>query len=252
MGSIIKKSTKNLISQLGFEVSRKEKRGVNTADIQFLHIGKCAGTQISALAEQINAKSPDVRILTKNHDCFLKDIHKQSRYFFSIRNPINRFMSGFYSRKRKGDPQVTSDWTMYDKLAFEEFEHANDLAESLFSGGSLGAAAFGAMKSIRHTAQNQSDWFYCTGNFLRLRPPVWIIRQEKFDADFQTFLSKSGLGVHWSDLEVKTDPKTSHANDYSSTPPLSERARANLKAWYIQDFEFYRACESWMEAQGGE
>jgi hypothetical protein len=33
-------------------------------------------------------------------------------------------------------------------------------------------------------------------------------------------------------------------------PPLSALAVENLRRWYAQDFEFLRACETWLQANG--
>lgn len=221
----------------------------NDGNIHFLHIGKCAGTQIMHLARQINELTNKGKIVKHNHDFFLINLDIHQKYFFSIRNPISRFLSGFYSRKRKGQPRLYSEWSIYEERAFSNFEHANDLAESLFIDGIYGMKAFAAMKAIRHTAQNQSDWVYCVGEFLEIHPPIWIIRTECFLEDFSTFLQKIGYGIELHDLEIAKDPITSHANDYKGVPDLSEKAIKNLKEWYIQDFEFYKLCDYWIYNQ---
>ncbi len=218
----------------------------NSTDIHFLHIGKCAGSQLAQIARQVNVQPQGRKIIKHRHDTFLRDIHKKADYFFSIRHPFTRFKSGFYSRKRKGAPRLNIPWTMDDKFAFGEFEHANDLAEALFEKTDRGHMAWAAMKSIRHTAQNQSDWFYCRGSFLYTRPPVWILRQENFDADLATFFARSGLKIDGQDVTITSDPKAAHANDYTGIPALSEKALQKLGLWYAQDIAFYDMCEDWM------
>jgi len=230
-------------------MKKNKKKQQNPNNIHFLHIGKCAGTQINHLIEQINDASSIGRVIEHKHDFFLKNLKGKKRYFFSLRDPISRFKSGFYSRKRKGMPRRYSDWSIYDQKAFQDFEHANDLAESLFAHGNLGRDAFGAMKSIRHTAQNQSDWVYCKGNFLNVNPPVWIVRVEHFDKDFENFIKRSELGVAFKDLNIARDPLRSHSNDYTDSPELSDKAKDNLAKWYLQDFEFYKTCEHWLNNQ---
>lgn len=218
--------------------------------IHFLHIGKCAGTQIGHLVNQINALSGEKRINKRAHDVYLRNLPKDSQYFFSIREPISRFYSGFYSRKRKGRPRLYSEWSAYDAFAFETFEHANDLAESLFEPGRTGADAIAAIKSIRHTAQDQIDWFYLCGAFLEVRPPIHIIRQSNFSEDFHKFLYFAGLEEYSSAVRIISGNEGSHANDYSDTLPLSEKAKENLMRWYSQDLEFYRMCSDWIDQRG--
>ncbi|NNU82188.1 hypothetical protein HMH01_17255 [Halovulum dunhuangense] len=144
---------------------------------------------------------------------------------------------------------MTSKWSEYDKYAFTIFPEANDLAEALFESSARGRDAVAAIKSIRHTAQNQVDWFYNRGSFLQVRPPVWIIRQEKFEEDFYQFLDKAGLHHLKNRIEIETDPVRAHVGSYSESPKLTEKAIDNLRCWYCQDICFYDMCENWLSSQ---
>ena len=242
---------KNVARSAGYDIRRANvpvRRGGRT--IHFLHIGKNAGTQVANIAEQVNRVSASHVIVPQRHGVLLRDLPYEDPYFFSIRCPISRFRSGFYSRKRKGQPRIYSEWTPHDAIAFSEFEHANDLAESLFAEGELGHKACAAINSIRHTAENQRDWFSCYGNFLTVRPPVWIVRQERFETDFKTFMSRAFPDIDASAIDFTIDNVASHKNDYTDTPPLSDRAIENLKHWYAQDIAFCGMCEDWIEAGG--
>jgi hypothetical protein len=214
--------------------------------IAFLHIGKNAGSQFMRVAEQINAESETVRIARQAHHRRLGSLEPEQRYVFSIRSPISRFRSGFYSRKRKGAPKLYAEWTAHEARAFERFEHANDLAEALFEGGQRGLDALSAIKSIKHCAMDQIGWFDLHGNFLQIRPPITIVRQEKFDADIARFLRL--IGFH-RPVQLSDDTVLAHQNDYSGIAPLSDKARENLSRWYAQDLEFYRVCEFWLSQQ---
>ena len=212
-------------------------------EIAFLHLSKHAGTQIMHLALQLKAYGVIVHQLP--HSKKLYDIPPALNYFFSIRNPITRFKSGFYSRKRKGQPRIYAEWTKPEAMAFERFAHANELAEALFRKDDIGYDAAQAIQSIRHTAMQQIDWFERLA-FLDLRPPVWIIRQETFAEDFGTLLARMGLPLRYSDLKPAQDAASAHSNDYSQAPELSDLAKENLKRWYARDFVFYDFCEQWM------
>jgi len=214
------------------------------SSIHFLHISKCAGTEITRHLDLINENHPNKSIKTCAHNVKLKDIPIDSPYFFSIRDPITRFFSGFYCRKRKGMPRYTSEWSADETKAFANFDNANFLAESLFLSGELGQKASEAMKSIYHVAMNQIDWFIKVENFLEIRPPVHIIRQEFFDKDLAVFIKKLGIE---NDLIIERDPVLSHENNYEGIPSLSELSISNLKIWYAQDIEFYKICSDWIE-----
>lgn len=211
--------------------------------IHFLHIGKTAGTEIKRYIEHFNKRLDKRVIVAHKHDVSLREIPERDAYFFSIRDPIARFRSAFYSRKRKGQPLIYSEWSKDEAIAFRDFAEANDLAEALFREDILGKKAFAAIKSIRHTAQNQVDWFSRCGNFLELRPPLAIIRQEYFASDMQLLQSNLNLPAGFA---LEQDFVKSHKNDYSGTSELSELALVNLRLWYKQDLEFYRMCEEWL------
>ena len=211
--------------------------------IAFLHIGKTAGTQIQHINQQL--ESYGSKIIKCNHDIKLKHLKNNIPYFFSIRKPATRFKSGFYSRKRKGQPRIYVEWTKYEAIAFQQFEHANDLAESLFRNDKVGFNARAAIKSIRHTGMQQVDWFEGASVFEK-RPPLHIIRQENFEVDMQKLIRSVGLEVNVKDL-ISTDAKTAHKNEYKDTPELSQLAVENLEKWYIQDHYFYDQCEHWLK-----
>lgn len=212
--------------------------------LNFLHIGKNAGTQIKLYAESLNAIQSKYLIVTHRHRTFLRDLPDNEAFFFSIRDPITRFYSAFYSRKRKDAPRIYAEHSINEHLAFNEFEHANDLAEALFCDSKESIMAICAIKSIIHTSMNQIDFFSCQGNFFRTRPPFHIIRQEFFDFDIMNFQKK--LGIKTS-ITIPIDRVKSHANDYSNLPLLSDIALKNLTNWYSQDFEFYKACSCWLK-----
>lgn len=215
-------------------------------EIAFLHIGKNAGTQIMHLAQQLRGRGLLIHQLS--HATKLYELQEKLPYFFSIRNPITRFKSGFYSRKRKGQPRIYVEWTRTEAMAFSAFEHANDLAEALFRTDARGLLAAQAIQAIRHTSMQQIDWFERVG-FLDARPPVWIIRQEHFEPDFDRFLARAGLALTSRDLQPAKDPAQAHSNDYSRTPELSDLARENLARWYARDLVFYDVCVQWMRGR---
>jgi hypothetical protein len=210
--------------------------------IAFLHIGKNAGTEIADRMTMLN-KSGEISFEKMDHSVRLRNLAPRQQYFFSIRDPVTRFVSGFYSRKRMGRPRLDLPWSRHESLSFRDFDHANDLAESLFRDCSVGRDASAAMNSIFHINAFQADWFQGKGHFLELRPPIWIIRVEHLEEDLRAFADR--LGVSLGDQNGRL-----HHNDYSNTPPLSRLAKSNLLRWYQRDVEFYRQCQHWIETSG--
>jgi len=216
---------------------------LKSSKVNFIHISKCAGTEIKRHIEYINSNS-NVSIKASWHDVNLDQIPEDEHYFFSIRDPITRFVSEFYSRKRKDWPRFDREWSFKESSAFADFPHANLLAESLLSDGIEGDRARRAMSSIGFIWKNQVDWFNQEGNFLISRPPLHLIRQEHFDKDFSSFLQKIDVG---SGLILKRDFVLSHMNDYSEVPQLSDLAISNLKQWFEKDIKFYQLCSDWID-----
>jgi hypothetical protein len=232
-----------ILRRLGLEMMRRAPIPMFKKSVHYLHIGKTAGTQIGHAIKQINSAQHDTHIVKNGHGTTLRSVPATDSYFFSIRDPIARFQSGFYSRKRCGRPRLNNPWSPSEALLFQEFEHANDLAESLFCTDPRGRKALAAMLTIGHLGASQIDWFKKSGDIFSLRPPIWIIRQEHLEADLNTFVSLLGIRC---DLIITRDPILAHANDYTNVPPMSELAIANLKRWHSADFQFYAQCEAWM------
>lgn len=240
----MKKLVKRANNQLDLSIVRSN-RSADSKDgeIAFLHIGKNAGTQVMNIAHKL--KEYGVNIRKFGHAVKLSHLPYDVRYFFSIRKPESRFISGFYSRKRKGQPRIYSEWSKHEALAFSLFEDANDVAENLFSEGVIGVQARMAIKSISHTGMQQFDWFQRCA-FIDQQPPLTIIRQENFVFDMQRLLNLLNINVDVTTM-ITNDKISAHMNDYNGTPPLSEIALKNLRKWYIQDYYFYEMCEDFLK-----
>ena len=217
--------------------------GSKRETVHMLHVSKTAGSHMRKIAKIINQEPGLPRIKVHQHEIGLIDLPEHAPYFFGTRNPITRFHAGFYSSKKWSAAQdQTHQWAAHSRDAFARFEHSNDLAEALFEDGERGLAATRAMRSIRHSSRNFVDWFKFLGSAFEVRPPVWILRQEHFADDLSVLLSRLGV----PQTLLPTIERT-HTTDYSEIPPLSDKAKANLTKWYVQDFEFLKLCSAWME-----
>ena len=208
-------------------------------DLNFLHIGKCAGNEI--LERTKNFDQYGVRIHRHQHRS-LNTFNEDWKYFFSIRDPITRFVSGFESRKRKGAPLYHNEWTPYEQKAFEYFSEAEDLAEALFSPSDADRALI-AISAIYHNRMHQISYLDGRLDF-SIREPFCIIRVEKFEQDFDFFKSKLGITADINPGHKHKNPKQTHP-----ASELSKKARENLRLWYARDFEFYRYCERFIARQ---
>jgi hypothetical protein len=223
-----------------------QQSALSRRDVHFLHIGKTGGTEIKRWLTALNEVPAPTRFKLHGHSTTLASIPGGDPYFFSIRDPLERFRSGFYSRKRMGRPRNYVKWSEHEERAFENFQHASELAEDLFKPDSRGESARRAMGAIVHVRNSQADWFLKKGYFLETCPPVYIIRQRFLDEDLTTLLRKLGLEI------PKIPPANSvaaHRNPYPDGSELSEKAEVNLRKWYARDIEFVKDCERWLSRQ---
>lgn len=209
-------------------------------DVHFLHIGKCAGSQIKFIANMVKKES-SLNIIKHEHFIKIDDIPIKSKYFFAIRKPDARFVSAFYSRKRKGAPKNYNEWSINESKAFSKFEHANELAEALYEKGGNGQEALHAMLSIRHVNTYQVDWIKSLNkDIFEDENLIGIIRQENFNNDVIQILKK--LNIKNPREKISNNEIDAHKNDYTNIPNLTEKAKKNLSIWYSQDWLFYEKC----------
>jgi hypothetical protein len=241
----LKKLIIKILSLLNLKISNIDSTLVNLKknDIVFIHIGKTAGSYINFLVKQLRRKKVNIKRI--DHQFTIKDLNKNQKYFFSIRNPIERFVSAFNSRKLKGQPRNYVEWSSDEEIAFNKFETANDLAESLNVNHPKFNEALLAIESIQHTAMHQIDYIKCCKVF-NINPPICIIRQEFFESDFNLLLKIINLNLTIDDFQCGNNIDK-HKNTSMLDKKLTKAAINNLNKWYYRDLCFYNFCNEWMK-----
>lgn len=207
-----------------------------TQAIHILHIGKTGGTALKAavapFAQQAGLVLHDHR--TRVRDCPLDD-----RVFVVVRHPLDRFLSGFNSRLRKGRPRYNYPWSMGEALAFAMFPNPNALAEALSSRNPpRRVAARLAMRSIRHVRSPLSYWLGSAKKVAE-RPNMIIGTLDTIEADLQRLLAEAGIGAR---VSLPRDPVMAHAAPVAADRRLSPAAECNLARWYADDIGLYEEC----------
>jgi len=210
--------------------------------VHMLHIGKTGGT---ALKHALRKQPVTHRyvVFLHPHRIRLRDIPEHELVFFFLRDPVSRFISGFYSRQRRGRPRIFSPWTTEETDAFRFFHTPNELALGL-SAGARGTkdAAEKAMRSIQHVRDSFWYWFENEDYFLGRRPGILFIgRQENLGEDFELLKTKLGL---YSRLSLPSDDLSAHRNPPKLDTRLDEEAVRNLKEWYQADYRFLELCRT--------
>jgi hypothetical protein len=183
------------------------------------------------------------RVLLHRHDTSIKNVPEGDKFFFFLRDPVSRFISGFYSRKRKGLPRYYSAWSKGEHMAFQRFETPNQLARSLSANSEEEKkAACCAMKAIRHVGDHYSEWYESKDYFLsRISDALMVGRVEELNRQFQNL--KDILNIP-PKTELPVSQREAHKNQYSELDTsLDKEAKENLEKWYKKDYDFMDLCE---------
>ncbi len=216
--------------------------------MHFLHIGKTGGTAFKHAITTARRQNARYGALTPAlhlhpHSVHLRDIPKGDRFFFFLRDPISRFVSGFYSRQNQGQPRHFVPWRPGEKEAFERFSTPNQLALALSSRDAAETdRAETAMRTVAHVRDSYWKWFEREDYFLsRLEDLFFIGFQKQLSADFEILKSKLRLP---DNLLLPTDPIQAHVKQPGLDKTLQKEAVENLRRWYAREFLFLDLCHS--------
>ena len=190
-------------------------------ELHFLHVGKTGGTALkhaigsAQAATSVNQARRPYVVRLHGHVVGLRDVPAGERFFFFVRDPVDRFISGFYSRLREGRPRYSARWSEQERDAFEHFGTPDRLASALFATNDRErVSAEIAMKNIAHVRDSYWRWFESEDYFLsRLEDLFFIGFQARFSQDFEILKSRLQLP---KELMLPTDEVQSHAS-----PPAS-------------------------------
>lgn len=222
-----------------FEVSEENQKN----ELHFLHIGKTGGSAIQyAFREYL--ETPQYNIHLRAHGVTLRHIPKGEHLVFFLRDPISRFVSGFYSRQRKGQPRYYFEWSLNEEEAFNAFETPDKLACALSDESSLHfSLAVKAMKHIQHL-RHYRYWYGSIEYFKsRLDDILFVGFQESLDEDFDKL--KQILGIP-SSITLPEDDIRAHRSPEHVDKSLVESGITALKEWYKADIEFVAICRELM------
>jgi hypothetical protein len=212
--------------------------------VHFLHIGKTGGTAVKYAIRQSGARevNPYGRLILHKHDYHLADVPRDDFVFFCVRDPIDRFLSGFYSRLHHGEPRLYRKWKPAERVAFTHFRTPHELATVLGDERHpRHDEAVGAMKGIRHVKHPLSLWLGSPRYLAkRLSQVVFIVRQETLTEEWPKLKTTVGLP---DEAELPADPTVAHRGRSTESPALSQAQIRALRDWYAEDYELLDYCE---------
>jgi hypothetical protein len=208
--------------------------------VHFLHIGKTGGTAVRDAL--LGVKDPRYRLYFWGHHGTLANVPVGDSCFFFVRDPTTRFVSGFYSRQREGRPRYFSPWQPDERIAFERFKTANELALALSSEDpETKASAERAMGGIQHIKAGYGRWLGSQQYLKDRRDAILFVgSQEHLAEDFSRLTTL--LGIH---AELANDEVSSHRSPAHVDRKLDDQARLNLQRWYAEDYASLAVLRDW-------
>ena len=169
----------------------------------FLHIPKCGGTSVVDFVYKINDATVK-RPLLFFHSW---DMQLILRYFpnikisFSIRDPLERVVSGFQSRLRQGRPRYNQPWRVYEATAFSLFNSAETFLDSLLKEDDYSVAATEfALNHILAISWNYQFYFHDAESVRLYRKNICLVGQT------------SGMSLYINQLCNKAFQFNEHSN----------------------------------------
>ena len=217
--------------------------------VHFVHIGKTGGTAIKQAVRAAGAHdTPRGPLLLHPHRITLRDLPADDVAVFCVRDPVDRFVSGFESRRRKGRPRYYIEWTPAEAHAFARFPTPQSLGRALSSGDPAErAAAEAAMRSLVQPARGLDHWLVGSSYLQHHRHQIlYIARQETLSQDWGRLKEAVGLAP-W--LRLPAGTVAAHRR-VGHPPALDGEARRNLQRWYWRDHAILRWCEKLRKERG--
>jgi hypothetical protein len=210
----------------------------------FLHIRKTGGTTFKAVLAAHLRIHPTAPVHAHDHTMTLeraRAVLPYGRLAFFVRDPVERFISGFNSRLRMGRPRYNNPWSPEEAIAFRLFPTPNDLAEALSSGNAdRHASAVRAMHGIIHVRSSLASFLVSVEFLNEMADRICFIGDMRnFDADLAVLRTMFGIDPR---VPTPTDPRNTHRMPAQMSRHLSDLGLNNIRQWYAADFPIYEHC----------
>lgn len=213
---------------------------MNVKTVHFIHIRKTGGSAIKhALSRVPSLDTPFGRIVVHRHDFGLRELPHDGICWFVVRDPVARFVSGFYSRFRKGLPLNDVPWSLEEEAAFGSYPTAHALADGLARDEEN---AHFAMRHIRHLMYPLSDWLVSAAFVRQHRKKIlYVARQERLSADWARIRAILALPSYCA---LPDDPIAANRSPDQFASPLSSEGLAAVRRYYVGDYKILEALEA--------
>ena len=182
------------------------------------------------------------------HSFRLDDVPGGDHVLFCVRDPVARYLSGFYSRLHKGQPHYSQEWSAAEARVFEAFRTPQRLASALHSpDAEERKLAQWSMEHIGHLRPMERQLGPPKNVKSHLDQIVYIGRQETLDDDWAKIKALLGLD---EGVKMPIGRKRAHRQDDSLDRRLDDAQLAALREHYAPDFKIVEYCEK-LRARNG-
>ncbi|WP_299847551.1 sulfotransferase family 2 domain-containing protein [uncultured Roseovarius sp.] len=219
-----------------------------TSVICVLHPGKTGGTYLKSVIRHNKGRwTRPIKLLSHRETVAstAQDFGPDRKLAFTFRDPFDRFISAFESRRRQGRPTYNRVWSPAEATAFLYFDTPNALAEALDATDErTKSAAYFAFNAIIHLRSDYAFHFESLQTLEEERDNILAcIDVSNLDSTLSGFLNHIGIDT----AEIPENARK-HANP-AAVEALSDRAATNLSQYWAVEFEFYAAFKK-IEARG--
>ena len=195
----------------------------------FLHLGKTGGTTFinytshyRPLIEHVRHKKVSLKRVCGHHCAVI-----------FVRDPIDRWISGYYSRYRRGCPQYCSNWTQCETKYFEQYPSVGALAEAL-GDNSNSSEIYHAQQMVNCIGHLWLNFaFYLKGLETGYTKIGYVGLTDNLTTEFQHFTKKFNM------TQISNHSfERFHTNHVNKTHVLSEKGRLNLIQFLAKDYYY--------------
>lgn len=217
-----------------------------------LHIAKTGGTSLIYSIERSRDPIKHERLITCRHG----DRPISTRYFYGpfrkmgliIRDPYDRFISGFYCRKRKGKPDYNVPWNPIETEVFSTFNHPGDFALALASSDEKEREfALEAIKSLSHLRRGYRFYFYHPRGVKRYSRAI------KLCMPIEYLTPKMDEVMSLLDFDTYKPARKKRVRQAAPERPrpLSPQEEAALRKYLVPEYDIYQALRDISRARHG-
>lgn len=191
--------------------------------VHFLHVRKTGGSALkNTIRQNFGGRIPGFYFY--KHQVSLRHIPKGNKVCLVVRKPESRFISGFYDRKRFGNPAYHIEWSALEKKVFDLFESPSELIEAIQSEDQeRREVAEQALMEMRHVKSRLSDWL-TSKDYVKERAADLLVVgfQDSLDQFINQLKSEKALPQNF---ELIKDSSLSNKSQNSISKELTVEAR---------------------------